>query len=142
MEKAPEASADPHWAEECTQHLKGLTIHLNEDEVHGHCQEVSRQAGAARAIWLGILIDGVPESLVIGMLAASSAGAFLGTIVFPASPTGQWLYVVSAIEGLAAGAMLTMIAETMLPEAFEQGGAIVGISTLSGFLTALAIKLV
>lgn len=36
--------------------------------------------------------------------------------------------------------MLTMIAETMLPEAFEQGEAIVGIVTLTGFLTALFIK--
>jgi hypothetical protein len=35
-----------------------------------------------------------------------------------------------------------MISETMLPEAFEQGGAIVGFSTLMGFLTALIIKLV
>jgi hypothetical protein len=39
-----------------------------------------------------------------------------------------------------AGAMLTMIAETMLPEAFEQGGAIVGLSTLGGFLAALTVK--
>ena len=30
------------------------------------------------------------------------------------------------IEGTAAGAMLVMIAETMLPEAFERGGAVVG----------------
>lgn len=36
-----------------------------------------------------------------------------------------------------------MIAETMLPEAFEQGGgAIVGLSTLIGFLAALGIKIV
>lgn len=45
------------------------------------------------------------------------------------------------IEGVAAGAMLIMIAETMLPEAFERGGAVVGISTLLGFLTALAVKM-
>jgi hypothetical protein len=34
-----------------------------------------------------------------------------------------------------------MIAESMLPEAFEQGGAIVGISTLAGFLAALYVKI-
>lgn len=33
--------------------------------------------------------------------------------------------------------MLTMVAETMLPEAFHKGGGIVGISTLAGFLTAV-----
>ena len=37
---------------------------------------------------------------------------------------------------LAAGAMLTVVAETLLPEAFHKGGGIVGISTLMGFLVA------
>ena len=46
----------------------------------------------------------------------------------------------AVLEGTAAGAMLTMISETMLPEAYEQGGAVVGLSTLAGFLTALFIK--
>ena len=53
------------------------------------------------------------------------------------------LYVISAIEGIAAGAMLTMIANTMLPEAYDQGGStIVGLSTLAGFIAALLIKVV
>jgi hypothetical protein len=35
-----------------------------------------------------------------------------------------------------------MIANTMLPEAFEQGGGTVaGLSTLIGFLSALCVKL-
>jgi len=41
------------------------------------------------------------------------------------------------IEGVAAGAMLTMVAETMLPEAFHKGGGVVGLSTLAGFLLAI-----
>ena len=49
-------------------------------------------------------------------------------------------HFIYGFKGLAAGAMLTMIAETMLPEAFEQGGAIVGMMTLLGFLAALAVK--
>ncbi|MCB0356052.1 MAG: hypothetical protein KDD40_03540, partial [Bdellovibrionales bacterium] len=144
--------------------------------------------GAAMAIWLGLLIDGIPESLVIGMLqnsvvgmsiafiagvflanlpeAMSSSvtmsrsgmkilkimlmwgsiclltgiGAYFGATLFPAEPHGAMFYIVLGIEGVAAGAMLTMIAETMLPEAYEQGGAIVGISTLFGFLAALIVK--
>jgi len=52
------------------------------------------------------------------------------------------VYLVMAIEGIAAGAMLTMIAETMLPEAFEQGGSVVGLATLSGFLSALVVKMI
>jgi hypothetical protein len=36
--------------------------------------------------------------------------------------------------------MLTMIAETMLPEAERNGGAVTGASTLLGFLAALFFK--
>jgi zinc transporter ZupT len=139
------------------------------------------------AIWLGIAIDGIPESLVIGTLAIgpegmslafivgvflanlpeamSSAvsmrkngmsrrriltmwgslclltgvGAWLGAVMFPPEPQGYVFFIKLAIEALAAGAMLTMIAETMLPEAFEEGGSIIGFATLCGFLAALAV---
>jgi CRP-like cAMP-binding protein len=136
--------------------------------------------GAALAIWLGILLDGIPESLVIGaslvhsgislslivglvlsnypealsssvgmrrqgfsrgrilflwttLVAATGIGAALGNLVMAdADP-----FVFAAIEGLAAGAMLTMIAQTMLPEAYIKGGNVVGLSTLFGFLAAI-----
>jgi CRP-like cAMP-binding protein len=46
-------------------------------------------------------------------------------------------------EGMAAGAMLTMIAQTMIPEAVHLGGAsAVGLSTLAGFLGTAAFKLI
>ncbi len=48
--------------------------------------------------------------------------------------------VIAAIEGLAAGAMLTVVAETMLPEAFHKDGGVVRISTLAGFLTTAAFS--
>ena len=44
------------------------------------------------------------------------------------------------VEGIAAGAMLTMIALTMLPEAYFKGGSIVGFATLLGFLAAIMSK--
>ena len=53
---------------------------------------------------------------------------------------GVPLFLFALIEGLAAGAMLTMIAETMLPEAYHKGGAITGLSTLLGFLVAIFFK--
>ncbi|MGE0622857.1 MAG: hypothetical protein AB7I04_15560 [Pseudomonadales bacterium] len=40
---------------------------------------------------------------------------------------------------MAAGAMLTAISETMLPEAYDQGDAVVGVATSLGFLSALSI---
>lgn len=50
--------------------------------------------------------------------------------------------VVVVIEGLAAGAMLTMIAAAMLPEAVHLGGSsVTGFGTLTGFLSAISFKL-
>jgi CRP-like cAMP-binding protein len=178
---------DEQWRNETFAKLDALGVPVSEEEILAEGKERSK-GHAAMAIWLGILIDSIPESLVIGMLAVSSGGismgfiagvflanmpeamssavsmranemgltriylmwgsitlltgigAFLGAIMFPENPTGGLFYVMVAIESLAAGAMLTMIAETMLPEAFEQGGAIVGLATLGGFLAALTVK--
>jgi len=143
------------------------------------------------AIWLGILIDGIPESLIIGILAASKEGislAFImgvflsnfpealsstiemqkqgmprtriflmwsslciltgigsmfGAAVFPreANKPRELILLNLGIEGVAAGAMLTVIAQTMLPEAFSQGGDLSGIAALLGFLTTMLVKL-
>ena len=68
----------------------------------------------------------------------TGVGALLGNIFFK----GASHLVIALFEGCAAGAMLAMVAETMLPEAYEQGGAVVGISTLLGFLATLLIKYV
>jgi len=178
---------DEAWRDETFAALDAMKLPVTSEEILAEGMERSK-GHAATAIWLGILIDGIPESLVIGMLAVSSAGislafiagvflanlpeamssavsmrtsgmsltriywmwgsiclltgvgAFVGSIMFPDHPTGNLFFVMVGIESLAAGAMLTMIAETMLPEAFEQGGAIVGLSTLGGFLAALTIK--
>ena len=138
-------------------------------------------------IWLGILIDAVPESFVIGILsnggdassmlnfvlgvflanfpeamsssgvmkrcglrsrtivlmwtaivAWTALGAALGALLFPPGSEGKEVLRAS-IEGVCGGAMLTMIAETVLPEAFEQGGSVVGLSCLFGFLAALSL---
>lgn len=44
------------------------------------------------------------------------------------------------VQGVAAGAMLTMIAEAMLPEAHFKRGSIVGLSILLGFLAAIFFR--
>ncbi len=145
---------------------------------------VKGHTGAPIAIWLGIFLDGIPESLVIGaymihtshislsliaglflsnypealsssvgmrqqgmsfkrvlimwtsLMIFTGIGAALGNMFFANAPA----MLFSFIEGIAAGAMLTMIAETMLPEAYFKGGSIVGISTLLGFLTPIYFK--
>ncbi|NAZ86546.1 ZIP family metal transporter, partial [Kineococcus indalonis] len=144
----------------------------------------SEQGGSGAAIAIGALLDGVPESVVLGVgllggggvstavvaavfisnvpeglssvagmkrsgrsagyvfgvwggialvsaLAAAVGYAALG----PASPG-----VIAAITALAAGAILTMIADTMIPEAFERTQVYTGLITTLGFLVAFAIS--
>lgn len=173
---------------------------IDAKDVEAAQREGKEEGGAPLAIWLGLLIDGIPESFVIGagfltllsMKLGSGAepafsevlpytliaGLFLSN--FPEAlsaslgmkksgmSTGKimmmWMslvliialgalggyYVGSsipheieiAVEGLAAGAMLTMIAQTMIPEAVHLGGVkVVGLSTLIGYLSAVAFKL-
>jgi ZIP family zinc transporter len=43
------------------------------------------------------------------------------------------------VLAFAAGAILTMLANTMMPEAFEHGGKLVGVATTLGFAVAYGI---
>ena len=47
---------------------------------------------------------------------------------------------IAATLALAAGAILAMIADTMMPEAFEEGGRFVALVTVAGFLMAFVIS--
>ena len=145
----------------------------------------SEQEGSGAAIAVGALLDGVPESVVLGVgllgggavslpvLAAvfisnvpeglsSAAGmkrngrsaryvfgvwvtiavvsglaALLGYVALGSAPPG----VIAVITAVAAGAILTMIADTMIPEAFEETRTWTGLITTLGFLVAFAIEL-
>ena len=140
--------------------------------------------GSALAIVLGIVLDGVPESAVIGLgllggtgvSAAMLAAVFLSNLPEAVAATSGltrsgwsgrnvlalWLGValVSGLASLAGyaflddaspdtiafvlafagGAILTMLADTMMPEAFEHGGRLVGVFTTLGFALAFAIS--
>ena len=69
-------------------------------------------------------------ALITGVLAASGAMLFHGV-------PDNWE---SFLEAMAAGAMLTVISETMLPESYAKGGSVVGLSTILGFLAIITIK--
>jgi ZIP family zinc transporter len=47
--------------------------------------------------------------------------------------------VVAFVLSFAAGAILTMLADTMMPEAYQHGGKWVGIATTLGFAVAFTI---
>jgi ZIP family zinc transporter len=140
--------------------------------------------GSALAIVLGIVLDGIPESAVIGLTVleggavsvAMLVAVFLSNLPEAVAATsglvaggwrtarilGLWSGVV-AVSGLAAlagyalfdgaspsvvafvlafagGAILTMLADTMMPEAFAHGGRLAGVFTTIGFATAFAVS--
>ena len=49
--------------------------------------------------------------------------------------------VVAFVLTFAAGAILTMLADTMMPEAYEHAGKLVGVVTTLGFAVAFTIHL-
>ena len=67
---------------------------------------------------------------------ASTLAALLGYL-FLAGASGNG---VAGIQSFAAGAILTMLASTMMPEAYEDGGPVVGVVTTLGFLLAFVLS--
>jgi ZIP family zinc transporter len=142
-----------------------------------------QQGDSPLAIVLGTVLDGIPESMVIGLTifeggavgAAYLAAVFISNLPEAISSTTGllsagwqksrvlWMWIgialVSALASLAgyglfqdsspatvafvlafaAGAILTMLADTMMPEAFEHGGKLVGVVTTLGFAVAFGI---
>jgi len=141
--------------------------------------------GNPLSIVLGTVLDGIPESMVIGLAiyeggavgAAYLAAVFISNLPESISSTSGllasgwkksrilWMWIsIALISGVAslagyglfqdsspetvafvltfaAGAILTMLANTMMPEAFEHGGKLVGIMVTLGFAVAFTIHL-
>jgi len=110
------------------------------------------QTGVSGSLVAGLFLSNYPEALSssVGMrqqgmtwsrvlsmwtslMVITGIGAAIGSVMFEVVPPELF----ASIEGIAAGSMLTMIAETMLPEAHLKGGSI-GFATLLGFLVAIA----
>ncbi len=151
-----------------------------------HAAQAQAHAGASApaAIFMGALLDGIPESVVIGSSLLSTAAfspvfviavflsnfpealssaagmrqqgygpmhvlslwgglvilsglaALLGNVLLAGAP--EWM--IAGTEAVAAGGILAMLADTMMPEAFEQGGPFVALWTALGFLAAFFVK--
>ena len=142
-------------------------------------------SGSGLAIVLGIVLDGIPESAVIGLGLLEGTGVSVAVIAavflsnLPeaiAATTGLradgwsgrkitllWVLVtvvsglaslfgyaafesagagaLAFVLGFAGGAILTMLADTMMPEAYEHGGKLVGLLTTLGFGLAFALTI-
>ncbi|MDQ3850733.1 MAG: ZIP family zinc transporter [Actinomycetota bacterium] len=143
-----------------------------------------QSGGSAAAIVIGALMDGIPESVAIGVTLLSGEGvglAVVGAVFLSNVPEslsaatglrkaghstrwilGLWLGVtaisaaaagvgygllggasadvIGFIQAFAAGAILVMLADTMMPEAFEHGGRVVGLLTVLGFALAFVLS--
>lgn len=140
----------------------------------------------ALPIVLATILDGIPETLVIGMslLAGGEVGLGMLAAVFisnlPEAIAGTsgmvagawkkgrilllWLFIalvcafssmagyallenatpaiISFIQTFAAGAILVMLSNTMIPEAYEHGKKLAGIFTVLGFTVAVSIAVI
>jgi ZIP family zinc transporter len=87
----------------------------------------------------GLTAAGWPRSNVrllwLGVVGISVIAGALGYVIFDFASRATGAFV----EGFAAGALLTMLADTMMPEAFHFGGRLVGIFTVGGFAAAFLI---
>jgi ZIP family zinc transporter len=141
------------------------------------------ESASSLAIVLGTVLDGIPESMVIGVtiVHGGEVGAAYVLAVFVSnlpeslsSTTGLvsggwgkaqilWMWAgITLVSGLssavgyglfgqappelvafvltfAAGAILTMLADTMIPEAYADRGKLVGVVTTLGFAVAYGL---
>jgi zinc transporter ZupT len=164
------------WRKVATAHLSRQVSSKEEASII----EEHAGKGAPLAIYVGALVDGVPESIVIGATLVGSSTPSMSFLLavflsnFPeamSSASGMtragfsakriiimWstLVVIAGIsaalgnaflstaspsvlafaESFAAGGILALLANTMMPEAFEMGGRATAFCTIIGFLVA------
>jgi len=143
----------------------------------------AQSGGSPLAIVLGSVLDGIPESFVLGLtvLQGGVSVALLTGVLLSNLPEGMssssglrragwarsrvvnmWLLVMlasaisaaagyalldptlgrtgAAVEAFAAGAVLAMVADTMLPEAFEVEGVFTGALVVVGFSISVMLS--
>ena len=93
---------------------------------------LSSSAGMKRAGRSAFYIFGIWS----GIAVISGAAALAGFLIFSHLPAG-WNAATTAV---AAGAILTMLVDTMIPEAFSEAHELAGLLTVLGFLVAFALS--
>ena len=89
---------------------------------------------------VGMRREGRSRLYVVGVWGAAAVVTTLAAVVGYEVLQGLSADMISALLALAAGGILAMLADTMMPEAFENGGPFVAIATSIGFLAAVLIS--
>lgn len=97
-------------------------------------ESMSASAGLKRA---GRSTGHVLRLWILVMLASGAAAGLGYVLLQGASPE-----TVAVIQTFAAGAIITMLADTMMPEATEHAGRLVGLVTMLGFALAFLLSAV
>ena len=88
----------------------------------------------------GMKAEGKSASFVFllwSAIALSAGLAALGGYLAFDGVAPEW---VAAVQAIAAGAILAMIVDTMVPEAFQETHDFAGLIAVSGFLVAFALS--
>jgi ZIP family zinc transporter len=78
---------------------------------------------------------------VVSLVTAIAAGAILAMLIDTMIPEAfEESHALAGVQSFAAGAILTMLADTMLPEGVEHAGRLVGLVTALGFICAFLLS--
>jgi ZIP family zinc transporter len=94
-------------------------------------EAIAATAGLSASGWRRTRLLGLWTLVALVSGLAALAGYVLLDGASPAT--------IAFVLAFAAGAILTMLADTMMPEAFENGGKVVGLATTLGFGLAFAL---
>jgi ZIP family zinc transporter len=113
-------------------------------------------SGAVGAAYLAaVFISNVPEAIsssvglaasgwrsrrILGLWTAIALISGLASLVGYAAFRADSPSAIAFVLTFAAGAILTMLSDTMMPEAYRHGGKLVGVVTTLGFAVALMIQ--
>jgi ZIP family zinc transporter len=87
----------------------------------------------------GLAKQGRPARSIMRMWAVVVAASTLASVAGFALLDGTSVDTIAFLSAFAAGAVLTMLASTMAPEAAREGGPVSGLVTTGGFLLAVML---
>lgn len=185
-ELIPERNINDGWQIIASAMVGALTYYVGDrvidsrgGEKRAAIAQGSGEGGSGAAMFLGALLDGIPEAFILGLglaLGGQISVAFLAAIFVSNIPQGlagttsledtgttgrriavMWglLTVACGVVSLlgyvmadnlthagtyasafGGGAVLMMLADSMIPESYQHGGRLVGLLTVVGFLVA------